>query len=79
MKLKVILVLAAALLFSAPLLRADDIPQAKARAAAEIFFAKCGVETRSGSALTLIGTDLTGEPTRSGQNAAWYDRKFHRF
>ena len=71
MKNKVLLLLAV-LLLSAPLLRADDIPQAKARAAAEVFFAKCGVETRNGSALTMIGTDLTTEPTRSGQNAAWY-------
>ena len=71
MKLKVLFVFAATLLLAAPLLRADDIPQARARAAAEMFFSKCGVETRT-SALTLLGTDLTTEPTRSGRNAAWY-------
>lgn len=71
MKQKVLFVFAATLLLAAPLLRADDIPQARARAAAEMFFSKCGVETRA-SALTLLGTDLTTEPTRSGRNAAWY-------
>lgn len=63
--------LSAFLLLLAPLaLRADDIPQSKARAAAEAFFMQCGAETRSGSALMMIGTDLslTGA-TRSGQPA----------
>ena len=59
-------------LFAATELRAEDISLGKARAAAEMFFAQCGVGTRGGSSLTLLGTDLTLEPTRSGQAPAWY-------
>ena len=60
------------LLLAAPALKADDISLNKARAAAEMFFAQCGVDTRAGSSLTLLGTDLTLEPTRSTQAPAWY-------
>ena len=69
---KVLLFFAALFLLAAPVLKADDISLGKARTAAEMFFAKCGVDTRAGSQLTLLGTDLTTEPTRSGENAAWY-------
>ena len=65
--------IAAFLLCVAPSLRAEDITLNKARAAAEAFFAQCGESTRGGSALTLLGTDLsTGDATRSDQPAAWY-------
>ena len=60
------------LLLAAPALKADDISLNKARAAAEMFFAQCGVDTRAGSSLTLLGTDITLEPTRSTQAPAWY-------
>ena len=69
---KVFLFFAALFLLAAPVLKADDISLGKARTAAEMFFAQCGVDTRAGSQLTLLGTDLTTEPTRSGENAAWY-------
>ncbi|MBO4571872.1 MAG: C10 family peptidase [Bacteroidales bacterium] len=67
-----LLLIYAALLLASPVLKADDISLNKARKAAEMFFAQCGVTTRAGSSLTLLGTDLTLEPTRSGQAPAWY-------
>ena len=69
---KVLLFIAALLLLVTPALKADDISLSKARAAAEMFFAQCGVDTRAGSSLTLLGTDLTLEPTRGDQAPAWY-------
>ena len=69
---KVFLFFAALLLLVTPALKADDISLGKARAAAEMFFAQCGVDTRAGSSLTLLGTDLTLEQTRSSEAPAWY-------
>ncbi len=69
---KVLLFFAALLLLAAPVLKADDISLSKARMAAETFFAQCGVDTRAGGALSLIGTDQTIAATRSGQAPAWY-------
>ena len=69
---KVLLFIAALLLLVTPALKADDISLGKARAAAEMFFAQCGVDTRAGSSLTLLGTDLTLDATRSAQAPAWY-------
>ena len=69
---KLLFLLFALLLIATPALKADDISLGKARAAAEMFFAQCGVDTRAGSSLTLLGTDLTLEPTRSSEAPAWY-------
>ena len=69
---KVLLFFAALLLLAVPVLKADDISLSKARQAAETFFAQCGVDTRAGSSLSLIGTDQTISATRSSQAPAWY-------
>ena len=69
---KVYFLLTALLLLAAPALKADDISLGKARAAAEMFFAQCGMDTRAGSSLSLLGTDLTLDATRSAQAPAWY-------
>ena len=69
---KLLFLLFALLLIATPALKADDISLGKARAAAEMFFAQCGVDTRAGSSLTLLGTDLTLEQTRSSEAPAWY-------
>ncbi|MBQ7640479.1 MAG: C10 family peptidase [Bacteroidales bacterium] len=69
---KVLLFFAALLLLAVPVLKADDISLSKARQAAETFFAQCGVDTRAGSSLSLIGTDQTIAATRSSQAPAWY-------
>ena len=69
---RVLFFFAALLLLASPLLRADDVSVSKARAVAETFFAQCGVDTRAGGSLSLLGTDQTIEPTRTGQAPAWY-------
>ena len=72
-KKNLILLLAAFLSFAFLPLRAEDISLAKAQAAAENFFSQCGVDTRAGSTLTLLGTDLSlSASTRSSQQPAYY-------
>ncbi len=72
MKKNLFLIFAAFLLLAVPSLRADDISPEKARAAAETFFSQSGVDTRSGSALTMIGTDLSLTGATRGSQPAYY-------
>lgn len=72
MKKNLFLIFAAFLLLAVPSLRADDISPEKARAAAETFFSQSGVDTRSGSALTMIGTDISLTGATRGSQPAYY-------